>query len=375
MGQYDVVVVGLGVMGAAASWAASKRGARVLGVDARQAGHALGSSHGKTRATRESYFESPDYVPLMKEAHRLWRILEREALTDLLNLNGGAYLGPPDHPVMAGVRRAAAAHDLALEVYSPVEMMARHPGFRVPGNWQALVERTAGVLRAEACLKAFHDVARSAGAELRFGVEALDWRAHADGVIVDLASGSVATRKLILALGPWSVGGLGLDLPIHGRRVTVAHFDTAQPNDYADEDIGTFFWASDLGVFGGFQHIDGQGVKLLRHDEGGPCTPETIQREVTDQDIRAFIDFAAVHLPGVGSKLREAYTCIYTMTPDDHFILDRHPASRDIVYATGFSGHGFKFAPVIGEILADLSLSGETKREIGFLRAARFQGG
>ena len=374
MEQYDVVVVGLGVMGAAAVWSAAKRGVRVLGVDARKAGHNLGSSHGKTRATRESYFESPEYVPLMKEAHDLWRVLEREAGSDLLTMNGGAYMGPPDHPVMAGVRHAAEEHGLPLEVYSPEEMMALHPGFVIPDGWQALIERSSGVLRAEACVKAFHDVARLAGADLRFGVSARSWRAVEDGVILDLASGPVKARKLILTLGPWAVEGLDVDLPIHGRRVTVAHFATEHPEDYRAENLGVFFWASEMGVYGGFQHLDGQGVKLLRHDDGGECTPETIQREVTSRDIDAFTDFSSVHLPGVGKKLREAYTCIYTMTPDDHFIIDHHPASRDIVYATGFSGHGFKFAPIVGETLTDLALMGSTKRKIDFLRSARFSG-
>ena len=373
MEQYDVVVVGLGVMGAAAAWSHAKRGVRVLGVDANAAGHTLGSSHGKTRATRESYFESPEYVPLMKEAHALWRGLEAAAGVDLLTMNGGAYFGPPDHPVLKGVVQAAAEHDLELERYTPTEAMALHPGFFIPEGWQALIERTSGVLRAEACLTAFHDQARRAGAELRFGESVCSWRPVNDGVIVDLASGSVRAKSLVLTLGPWAVEGLeDASIPIHGRRVTVAHFDTQRPENYANDDLGVFFWSTPMGVYGGFQHIDGQGVKLLRHDDGGACTPDTIQRAVTDEDIRAFTDFSRIYLPDVGDKVLDAYTCIYTMTPDDHFVIDHHPVSRNIVYATGFSGHGFKFAPVVGEVLADLTQNGETDRDIGFLRASRF---
>lgn len=373
MEQYDVVVVGLGVMGAAAAWSLTKRGLRVLGVDANAAGHALGSSHGKTRATRESYFESPEYVPLMREAHALWRGLEAEVGVDLLTMNGGAYFGPPDHPVLQGVVQAAAEHDLALEDLTPAEAMDRHPGFVIPGGWQALIERTSGVLQAEACLAAFHDAAQRGGAVLRFGGAMRSWRAAEDGVIIDLASGPVQAKSLVLTLGPWAVEGLaGAKLPIHGRRVTVAHFDTRKPESYANDDLGVFFWSTPMSVYGGFQHIDGQGVKLLRHDEGGACTPDTIQREVTDADIRAFTDFSRIYLPDVGDVVLDAYTCIYTMTPDDHFIIDHHPASRNVVYATGFSGHGFKFAPVVGEILADLTQTGATDRDIGFLRAGRF---
>ncbi len=373
MEQYDVVVVGLGVMGAAAAWSLTKRGVRVLGVDANAAGHALGSSHGKTRATRESYFESPEYVPLMKEAHALWRGLEAEAGDALLDMNGGAYFGPPDHPVLQGVKRAAAEHDLALEDMTPAEAMARHPGFVIPDGWQALIERSSGVLRAEACLAAFHDLARQGGAELRFGEAMRSWRAAEDGVIVDIASGVVRAKSLILTLGPWAVEGLAeVKLPIHGRRVTVAHFDTRRPELYANNNLGVFFWSTPMGVYGGFQHIDGQGVKLLRHDDGGACTPDTVQRKVTDDDIRAFTDFSRIYLPDVGDRVLDAYTCIYTMTPDDHFIIDRHPASQNVVYATGFSGHGFKFAPVVGEILADLTQNGATDRDIEFLRADRF---
>lgn len=378
MEQYDVVVVGLGVMGAAAAWSLAKRGVRVLGVDANAAGHTLGSSHGKTRATRESYFESPEYVPLMKEAHALWRGLEAEAGAGLLTMNGGAYFGPPDHPVLQGVVQAAAEHDLELEEYTPAEAMALHPGFFIPDGWQALIERTSGVLRAEACITAFHDVARRAGAELRFGDAMNSWRATDDGVIINLASGPVHARSLVLTFGPWAVEGLAdVKLPIHSRRVTVAHFDTRRPESYANDDLGVFFWATPMGVYGGFQHIDGQGVKLLRHDDvgddgGGACTPDTIQRDVTAEDIRAFTDFSRIHLPDVGDTVLDAYTCIYTMTPDDHFIIDHHPASRNVVFAAGFSGHGFKFAPVVGEVLADLSLNGATDRDIRFLRAGRF---
>lgn len=372
MEQYDVVVVGLGIMGAAATWSLAKRGARALGVDANEAGHALGSSHGKTRATRESYFESPEYVPLMKEAHVLWRGLASEAGEELLTMNGGAYFGPPDHLVLQGVVRAAFEHDLELEDLTPAEAMARHPGFFIPDDWQALIERTSGVLRAKACLEAFHNVARRGGADLRFGEAMKSWRATDDDVIVDLASGPVRAKSLILTLGPWAVDGLAADLPIHGRRVTVAHFDTQRPESYANDNLGVFFWSTPMGVYGGFQHIDGQGVKLLRHDDGGACTPDTIQREVTDADIRAFTDFSRIYLPDVGDKVLDAYTCIYTMTPDDHFIIDHHQASRNVVYATGFSGHGFKFAPVVGEVLADLTLNGATDRDIGFLRAGRF---
>ena len=205
MEQYDVVVVGLGIMGAAATWSLAKRGARVLGVDANEAGHALGSSHGKTRATRESYFESPEYVPLMKEAHVLWRGLASEAGEELLTMNGGAYFGPPDHLVLQGVVRAAAEHDLELEDLTPAEAMARHPGFFIPDDWQALIERTSGVLRAKACLEAFHNVVRRGGADLRFGEAMKSWRATDDDVIVDLASGPVRAKSLILTLGPWAV--------------------------------------------------------------------------------------------------------------------------------------------------------------------------
>ncbi len=377
MEQYDVVVVGLGVMGAAATWSLARRGVRVLGVDANAEGHMLGSSHGKTRATRESYFESPEYVPLMKEAHTLWRGVEAEAGVDLLTMNGGAYFGPPDHPVLKGVVQAAAEHNLELEDLTPAEAMARHPGFFIPEGWQALVERTSGVLRAEECVTAFHDAARRGRAAMRFGEAMRSWRTTDDGVVIDLASGPVQAKSLVLTLGPWAVEVLAVaKLPIHGRRVTVAHFDTMKPESYANDDLGVFFWSTPIGVYGGFQHIDGQGVKLLRHDDddsgGGACTPETIQREVTDADIRAFTDFSRIYLPDVGDVVLDAYTCIYTMTPDDHFIIDRHPGSRNVVYATGFSGHGFKFAPVVGEVLADLAQNGETDRDIGFLRASRF---
>lgn len=373
MRNFDVVVIGLGVMGAAAAYHCAKRGARVLGLDANGPHHQLGSSHGATRATRETYFESPDYVSLAQRSFELWRELEAEAGVSLLQTNGGLYIAPKGHPLLIGVHRAAELHSLAIDTLSRDAMADRFPGFSVPEGWEAVFERRGGVLQAESCLNAFYELSRRYGAELNFVRAARSWRQTPDGVVVGLDGDQVRAKSVILTLGPWACESLReLDLPISGRRIPVIHFDTARPEMYPEANVSIYFWATPHGIFAGFPHFDGEGVKIVRHDRGDVCTPHTIRREVTDEDVREVADFAHTYMPQVNGGLRKSLVCLYTMTPDNHFVIDRHPGFESLVYATGFSGHGFKFAPVVGEALADLSLRGSTGLPIGFLSAGRF---
>ena len=215
MKTYDVVVVGLGIMGSAAAYSLAKRGVRVLGVDANPPHHALGSSHGPTRATRETYFEAPDYVPLARRSTELWRLLETESGASLLDIKGGLYLAPAGHPLLEGVGRAAALHGLALETLDRREGADRFPGFSLPEGWQILGEEGAGILQAPACLDAFRDQARLCGAELRFQQSAVNWRQRAGGVVVDIGGQQVSAAKIVLALGPWACDrAAGLNLPL-----------------------------------------------------------------------------------------------------------------------------------------------------------------
>ena len=375
MTSYDVVVIGLGTMGSAAACDCARRGKKVLGLDANPPHHALGSSHGATRAIRETYFESPDYVPLALRAHDLWRQLETQTGKPLLSTHGAVYVAPQGHGMLKGVTTAAERHGLALERLSHADMAKRFPGFCLPQGWQGLFEPGGGVLQAEDCIAAHRSLARRHGADLRFGVEARNWsQGPGGGIVIDTDAGELEAASAIVTVGPWACEALAeLDLPISGRRISIIHLDAADAGRYDARDMSVYFWATPEGVFAGFPHFDGEGVKIMRHDAGEVCTPDTVRRDVSAADIAEITGFADRYMPQAHGGVRSSLVGIYTMTPDNHFIIDRHPKFQNLVYATGFSGHGFKFTPVIGEILADLALDGSTRHPIGFLSADRFR--
>jgi len=374
MDTYDVIVVGLGAMGGAAAYHCARRGARVLGLDSNRPHHTLGSSHGATRAIREAYFESPDYVPLCQRSIELWRELEADTGGSLLSTAGAVYVGPEDHPMLRGVATAAEQHGLDAERLSRADMAIRFPGFALPDGWGGAFEQRGGVLRSDACLAAHVDLARARGAEFRFEVPARSWHQNAAGrVVVETRDCKIEAGSVILTMGPWACDGLReLGLPLTGRRITIVHFDAIEPSRYDPADMSVYFWATPEGVFAGFPHFEHEGVKIMRHDKGDVCTPETVRRDVSATDIGEVEHFANRYMPCANRKVRKSLVCLYTMTPDSHFVIDHHPESRNIIYATGFSGHGFKFAPVVGEILADMALTGATRHPTGFLKAGRF---
>jgi len=373
MPGYDLIVVGLGAMGGAAAYHAARRGARVLGLDANPPGHQLGSSHGATRATRTAYFEAPDYVPLVRRATAHWQALEAETGQSLLTLSGALYLGPPGNGLTAGVIRAARQHGLPYDALAGAGFARRFPGFALPDGWEAVWEAGGGILRADACLRAHLDLARKQGADLRFETPALSWQPDGEGVIVETPDGPLKAGAMILTPGPWAAQALAdLALPLSCRRIPVVHLDATDPGRYPASDLSVYFWMTPQGIYAGFPHLDGEGVKIMRHDKGDDCTPATVRRGIDAEDTAQITRFTARYMPAASGPVREALTCLYTMTPDNHFILDRHPGLPGLVYACGFCGHGFKFAPVIGEALSDLALDGATDLPVEFLAAGRF---
>lgn len=373
MGTYDVIVIGLGVMGGAAAYHCARRGARVLGLDANAFGHKLGSSHGETRAIRETYFEAPDYVPLVQRSYDLWQDLERRSATPLLSVKGAVYVGPAGHKLLEGVVTSAEQHLLGYERLSSRRANQRFPGFAVPDGWEAIYEGRGGVLQANACQKAHVDLARGLGADLHFGDAARSWRRKGGGFEVETDGDRHQAPKVILTLGPWACELLTeLGLPLSGRRIPVIHFEPKDRLRYDASAMSVYFWATPEGIYAGFPHFDGEGVKIMRHDRDDTCTPSTVRRDIADSDIGEVSRFADKYMPYANGGVSRSHVCLYTMTPDNHFVVDRHSDLPGLVYAAGFSGHGFKFAPVIGEVLADLALDGATAQPIEFLSARRF---
>jgi sarcosine oxidase len=370
----DAIVLGLGVMGSAAALELARRGLRVLGIDAYERGHTRGSSHGEHRIIRQAYHEAPDYVPLVRRAYDLWRELETESGQRLLFVNGGLIIGAPDGRTVTGTIRSGDLHGLPYEVLSAGDVAERYPGVRLPEELVAVLEPNAGYLLASRGVRALQDLAAKHGAELRFAEPALRWGVDGDGVWVDTAKGLHRAESLIIAAGPWSGEVLSdLGLPLTVQRVANAHFRSTR-SDLFNENAPIF---SLLVPEGHYYAIPGRvelGFKIGRHDNLQTCTPETVRREVMDDEIAMFRGVLDRYLPGASGPVASSLTCLYTMTPDKHFIVDRHPAHQRVAIACGFSGHGYKFAPVIGEALADLATEGRTEHPIGFLGVGRFLG-
>ena len=376
---FDVIVVGVGSMGSAACYQLAKRGVRVLGLEQFNIPHALGSHHGGTRLIRQAYFEHPNYVDLLKGVYPLWRELEAETGADLFHQVGALYLGSPDCELVAGSRLAAEQHQIPFEWLTPPEIHKRFPAFRCAEHWVGFFEPNAGYLNSEAAVSAMARRAMDAGAVIRGQTKVVGWESHGNGVTVRTATETYSAERLVVCGGAWA-GKLLSDLgvPLQVTRQAVAWVWPRVPMDFgADRCPG---WAIDPNPAGEYQGIyygfplsqNPPGVKLGWHAPGQISQPEEVDRTIHPSDVDWLGGFSQRYLPGLGDRLLSAATCLYTYSPDGHFLVDQHPSSDRVFLAAGFSGHGFKFAPIIGLALADLALKGRTSAPIDFLGRQRF---
>lgn len=377
MKPYDAIVLGVGGVGSAALFQLARRGAKVLGIDRFHPPHDRGSTHGHTRVIRQAYFEHSDYVPLLVESYRLWHELEQLVGRQLFCKIGLIQIGPADGQVVPGVLRAASEHGLAVEQLTAAAVQRRWPGLRVPPDLAGVFEAAAGYLLVEECVQAHLDAARHAGAELLLDTEVQNWRADAGGIHVQTAHGEIVADRLVVAAGSWAAVSLAdLNLRLEVRRKSLFWFHTKDTAYAAITGFPVFLFELPGGVFYGFPQLDQRGLKVAEHSGGRVVDdPLTVDRGVDAQESSRVLDFMSAHLPGVTSNMADHAVCLYTMSPDEHFIVDRHPRHANVVFAAGLSGHGFKFVPVLGRALAELALDGGTELPIGFLSRERFADG
>ncbi len=369
----DVIVLGLGGMGSATAAHLARRGATVIGFDAFEPGHANGSSHGETRIIRKAYFESPDYVPMLERAYQLWHDLEAESGQELLTINGALNIGSAESGFVTGAARSAREFGLNVEELDASDVRKRFPGFQLPENLVALFDPEGGFLRPERCTAAHLESAHQHGATLRFNEPVLEWGSDGDSVFVRTATERITAGKLVITAGPWSKNVIaGWDAPLVVWRIVNVHFGSTAAQRFAPENCPVFLMEVPEGHYYGFPALPGQGVKIGRHDIGAVTTPDTIDREVRENEIVMLRNVLDTYMPGASGPVLRTLTCMYTNTPDHHFVLDHHPAHDNVVVGCGFSGHGFKFASVIGEILSQLALDSESQLDIGFLATGRF---
>lgn len=371
--RYDVIVAGTGGVGSAALDHLARRGARVVGLDRFGPAHDRGSSHGRTRLIRQAYFEHADYVPLVLRAYEHWAELEARRGQKLYHEVGLLQVGPADGAVVPGVLRSAQQHGLAVEPLTGEQVARRFGGFRAPAPMVGVFERRAGYLDVEDCVRAHLTSAEALSAELHFGEEVRGWRAEGGGVRVETDREVYLADRLILTVGSWAGQLLAeLGIPLVVRRKPLFWFRPLDESYRVEHGCPGFLYETPAGFFYGFPQLDEMGVKAAEHT-GGEIVPDplTVNRDLNPADVEPVTKFLAACLPRVSHEVLHHSVCLYTLTPDQHFVVDVHPQHPQVSFAAGLSGHGFKFTPTLGEALADLALEGRTALPIGFLSVTR----
>ncbi len=377
MRNYDVIVIGLGAMGASTLYHLSRRGVRALGIEQFAQGHIHGSSHGDSRIIREMYFEHPLYVPLVQRAYDLWHELEAESGKSLMTIDGGLMIGPQEGMVVAGTLRSAREHNIAHEVLSPNEVHRRFPAFDPQLDLIAVVDPRAGYLDPEACTRAHIDLARQRGAEVRYEEPVVLWSAGDDGVVIETTNDKYEADRIVFAAGSWTKQVISdLNLPLKVERQVVFWFDPDENSvSYRSSDFPIFAYEFTPGILCyGFPRLP-LGVKAsIMHGGESSDSPDDIRRSIDEKDISALRAALEPVVPALSrSPVIRVSTCLFTNTPDTDFIIDFHPLHRRVLVSSPCSGHGFKFASVVGEVQADLLTNGTSRFDLAPFSLSRFQ--
>ena len=378
----DVIVLGLGAMGSAAAQHLSERGCRVLGFDRFTPPHSYGSSHGQSRMYRQAYWEDPRYVPLLLRAFDLWHELDAQAGTPLFHRTGGLAIGQRDSELITRTLASAQQYGLPHTLLSGDELCRQYPVFTgavaESPSLTAVLEANAGYVLPEATIQHQLTRARQHQAELHFDEAVLSWQSHHDSVTVQTSSGSYSAARLVITAGPWAAEVLReLARPLRVTRQVLFWFEpTEYQQDFVEAKLPVYLFEAPPHtpmVYGFPERVPGEGVKVALHGSDHVTDPCTVRRDVTAADEEGMRERLRMTLPALAQgRLLHAETCLYTMSPDEHFIVDTLPGREHIVVAAGFSGHGFKFTPVIGEVLADLTSAGETRWDLSLFRFGRF---
>jgi sarcosine oxidase len=366
MPRFDVIICGLGAMGSAALEQLARRGARVLGIERFAPGHDRGSSHGASRIIRLGYFEHPSYVPLLRRAYAAWRELEQASGLELLHITGILEMGLPDGTLVRGTLASAHAHSLPHELLAASDLMRRFPQFRLPADYVGVLQGDGGWIAVDPAFEAWISLAKRAGAEMRTGVTVRAVEQHGYAVRVRIDSGAIEADCAIVAAGAWTRSLIpGLAGKLRVTREVMGWFDAPERARGMLDRMPVFMLESRHGMHYGIPPPRGNisaGIKVAKHHHRNQTVdPGDYDRAVSQEDEALIRAALADHAPALNGALVAAKTCLYTLTPDGDFLIDRLPGSPQIMVASACSGHGFKFAPVIGEILADLATVGKTR--------------
>lgn len=374
--NYDVIIVGLGAMGSATAYHLAKSGLRVLGLDRYQPPHNFGSSHGLTRIIREAYFEHPLYVPLVQRAYELWAELEKQSGQQLLLRTGGLMIGPRDGVLINGANRSAQEHKLAHEMLNSTALTQKFSVFKVQDNPTAVWEPRAGILFPERAIQTHLELAAKLGADLHFNEPVRKWEPLGKCVRIFTDSDFYTGNYLVFSSGAWMTSLLpALKLPLTVERQVLYWFKPASHAEMFKPDHLPIFIRqyAPYRFFYGFPDL-GDGVKVAFHHQGGQVDPNALSQDVEPREIDEMRQVLSEYLPDANGELRSTAVCMYTNSPDEHFVLDHHPEYPQVVVASPCSGHGFKFSPAIGETIAAMINGNRPKFNLELFRIARFSG-
>ncbi len=379
--NYDVIVIGVGSMGSSACYHLAKKGYKVLGLEQFDIPHEQGSHAGQSRIIRKAYGEASDYVPLLERAYENWKTLESETGSQVYYKTGLVYFGAANHTFLETVKQSSSQYKIPVNKLTENECTRKYPQFNLPHDFERLEEPDAGLLTPERSILLLVQQAIMKGAVVRTKEQVLEWKRENGTVTVKTNRGTYQAKKLIITAGPWA----GKMIPNLAPKLKVTRQALAwvQPKKWDNFVLGKFpCWNVLNGGhdFYGFPILPVDkfggplGLKLALHYPGGDVTdPDTVNRNTKESDENVLIQFLNQFMPEGYENTLTMKTCLYTNTPDENFILDYLPGfDKDVTIAAGFSGHGFKFVSVIGEILADLSMKGSTQMPIKFLSAQRF---
>lgn len=371
---YDVIIVGAGTMGMPTGAYLAKHGARTLLIDAFDPPHQSGSHHGETRMIRHAYGEGKQYVTLVKHAQALWESLEQQIGIKVFEPTGVLGLGPRESLFLQEVIDASTKYDLPLQRMTANEIRRQWPCIQVPEEFIGCLETGSGLIYSEKAIEAYKELALTRGAELLTGKPVLDIITHQGHVEVKTKDNIFFAEKVVVTAGAWAGKVLdGLALPIQPLRKVVGWFKP-QSHGFQSPDLPSFYFDMGDRMFYGIPSLGESGLKLGRTDGGQPIDPDRHTQnfgafEEDESDLRQFLK---TYMPKANGQLLKSFTCLYTKSQDGHFIIDHHPLNDRIILACGFSGHGFKFASVMGEILGEMALWGQSNHDVSLFSLDRF---
>jgi sarcosine oxidase len=373
--HYHTIVIGLGAMGSAALYQLTRRGRRALGIEQFDVPNDMGSSHGLTRIIRLAYYEHPSYVPLLRRAYELWHELEERTGESLLCETGSIDAGPFGSAVFEGSLRSCELHGLPHEVFTSTQLRRRFPGYQLPADTMAVLQPQGGYLRPERCVIAHTAAAQAKGADVHTRERVTAWEPKTNGVRVVTDHAEYTADHLVICAGAWMAGIVeilkGITIP---ERQVVAWFQPHRAEYFMPGSFPVFNIVVPEGRYYGFPVAEAPGFKIGRyHHRAEIVDPEHVDRDCKAEDESLLRDLVTRYFPEACGPTLRMQSCIFTNSPDEHFILDVHPDWPQVILASPCSGHGFKFASVVGEILADLVERGRTDHDISLLRLGRFQ--